>query len=203
MTDQFVPAPDFMAPDPAQQSQDNCIPRFYSRPVEIPFKSAQAGHPIFEDQHFVEILIPGDRKTVIDRQVKREDKERWPRQWMAYQSAQEAPLEGTPLAEWPGIPRSLVEELGYSNVRTVEQLASLHDSALTAAVAMGGILLRDKAKRYLEHAQGLAPTETLAAEVERLAAKVTEQEAAITAQKAEIARLTEKTQATGGENAGT
>ena len=37
---------------------------------------------------FVEIIFPGDTKTVTNRQLKEEDKFRWPKHWEAYQRGQ-------------------------------------------------------------------------------------------------------------------
>lgn len=156
--------PDF---DAAADKGDNARPRFYSKPVKNNFRSESEGRPVFEDKEFVEILVPGDRKTVVDTLVKDEHKRRWPREYAAFKAGQEVPVEGTPLEEWPQITRSQVEELKFAHIRTVEQLASLPDDPLNRSVSMGGFALREKAQRYLEALNGNAQTEALAAESAR------------------------------------
>jgi hypothetical protein len=176
--------PDFIAPK-AGGERDTAMPRFYVKPVKNEFKSNEKGHPVFEDREYVEIHIPGDRGTVTDRQVRPEDRDRWPREYAAFKAGQEAPVEGTPLTEWPAITRSQAEELKFGRVYTVEQLAALPDDLLNRTVSMGGFSLREKAKRFLEAAQGNAPMEKLAAENE-------EQRATINALQEQMKALTEQ-----------
>lgn len=184
-------APDFTAPA-ANGDRDGTIARFYVRPVQNNFKSQQAGRPIFEDQEFVEIHVPGDRKTVVDTHVKEEHRRRWPRAYAAFKEGREAPLEGTALSEWAGITASQVEELRFSKVLTVEQLAALSDDQLNKTIAMGGFKLRASAQRFLEQATGSAPMERLAAENEVLKATLDETNRTLTALQAEVARLSAK-----------
>lgn len=156
--------PDF---DAAADKGDNARPRFYTKPVKNNFRSESEGRPIFDEKEFVEILVPGDRKTVMDTFVKDEHKRRWPREYAAFKAGLEVPTEGTPLEEWPAITRSQVEELRFGHIRTIEQLAELPDDALNRSVSMGGFALREKAKRHLEALAGNAQTEALAAESAR------------------------------------
>ena len=153
--------PDF---DAGADKHDNARPRFYTKPVQNNFKSETEGRAVFEDKEFVEILVPGDRKTVVDTLVKEEHRRRWPQAYAAFKAGLETPLQGTPLEEWPAITRSQVEELRFAHVRTVEQLAGLGDDALNRTVPMGGFPLREKAKRWLDAQAGNAQTEALAAE---------------------------------------
>jgi len=155
--------PDFTPPTPGQHA-DNVIPRFYLKPEKSIFKSEREGKPVFEDREMVEIRVPGDRKTEVHSYVKEEHKRRWPQYYAAFKAQQEAPTEGTPLAEWPKVTRSQVEELGFFHIKTVEQLANLSDDQLSKCLPMGGFPLRDAAKRMLEQAAGSAPAEKLAAE---------------------------------------
>lgn len=157
-------APDF---DASADKHDNARPRFYIKSVKNNFRTETEGRPVFEDKEFVEILVPGDRKTVVDTLVKEEHKRRWPREYAAFKAGQEIPIEGTPLEEWPQITRSQVEELKFAHIRTIEQLAGLPDDALNRSVSMGGFALREKAQRHLEALKGSSQTEALAAESAR------------------------------------
>lgn len=146
------------------------IPRFHTRPVEMTFKSEQAGRPIYEDQEFVEILIPGDRRSMVCERVNPEHKLRWPREYEAFQKGQELPLDGTPLRNWPNskITPSRVEELAYFNIRTVEELAGVNDLHLQN-LGMGARELRQAAITFLEvAAKGTGPLERMVAENFRL-----------------------------------
>lgn len=179
--------PEFSVPNPNQG--DTAIPRFYTEPVQNGPKSLAAGHPVFDEMEFVEIHVPGDRKTIWAGRVTDVHRQRFPRQYAAFKQGLEAPTEGFPLDQWPGVTRAQVEELRFAHVKTVEQLAALPDDALTRTIAMGGFALRDKAIRYLEAAKGHAPAEKLAAEVQARDDKIAQMEAQMAAMQAEIARL--------------
>ena len=151
-------APDF---DVNARDRDNAIPRFEMKPIRIADKD---GKPQFEDREFVEILVPGDRKTGWYGLVNEEVRTRFPKQYAAWKAGLEAPTEGTPLSECAWLGRAQVEELAFAQVKTVEQLAALTDAQLKATVAMNGYALREKAQRHLEQLAGSAPNEKLAAE---------------------------------------
>ena len=142
------------------------IPRFKTEAVHLPFRSKEAGRPIYEDREFVEILIPGDRRSMAVEAVSDAHKVRWPKEYAAFRAGQEPPLEGTPLADWPNssLTRARVEELAYFNIRTVEHLAQVNDAQL-ANLGMGARALREAAAKFLEVARhGTGPLERLVAE---------------------------------------
>jgi hypothetical protein len=70
-------------------------------------------------------------------------------------------MEGTPLAEWPGVTRSQAEELKFYNVLTVEQLVGMSDTNAQNFRGMGE--LRKRAKAFLDVAKENAGAEALAA----------------------------------------
>jgi hypothetical protein len=137
--------------------RDNMIPVFYMKAVRNNFESQKQGRDIWDEIPYVEIMIPGDKLTQVHERVNEGHKHRWPTHWMAFQMNQEAPQEGTPLAEWPPCNRAMLEMLGSQKVRTVEQLAGLSDAQLMATMPMGGRVLRDKAQAWLKQAEGMAP----------------------------------------------
>src|SRR5262245_60655796 len=108
------------------------IARFKTEAVKLEFASAQAGRPIYEDRELVESIVPGTRGSVAYEPVRDEHKERWPKQYEAFRAGKEAPLEGTPLSQWPSskMTRARVEELAYFHIRTVEDYAAVHDNQL-------------------------------------------------------------------------
>ena len=142
------------------------IPRFKTEAVHLPFRSKEAGRPIYEDREFVEILIPGDRRSMAVEPVSDEHKARWPKEYEAFRAGKEAPLEGTPLADWPNssLTRARVEELAHFNIRTVEHLAQVNDTQL-GNLGMGARALREAARKFLEVSRaGTGPLERLVSE---------------------------------------
>lgn len=172
--------------------RDGAVPRFYTKAQLNGFKSNQAGRPVHEDVEFVEIHVPGDRKTVVDTLVKDEHRRRWPREYEAFKKGQEVAVVGTALEDWAPISRALVEDLRYAHVRTVEQLAALTDGQLEKVLPMGGVSWREKAQRFLEAAAGSAPAEKLAAENEALRGSMATMEETMRAMQAQLAALSAK-----------
>lgn len=170
-----------------QQEKDNSVPRFYKRPVQNNFRSAAEGKPVFDMKDYVEIIVPGLQRSTVDRQVQEVDKERWPDQWDRYLKNEETPAEGTPITEWAAVTAAQALELKHRNVRTVEELASVSDNALQN-LGIGAMVLRDKARAWLEQAKGNAATDQLVAENRDLKAQV----AALSQQVADLAAMMKK-----------
>lgn len=163
--------------------RERCHPIFYIKPVRNNFLSEKEGREVWHDEAYVEIIIPGDSKSIVHERVKDEHKERWPRQWAAFQANQEAPAEGTPLEEWSALGASQVMEIKSHNVRTVEDVAGLSDSQLAKVIPMGGHALRDRARRFVEQVDAEKPVAELMQQVETLKAEI----AALKDQKKEVA----------------
>lgn len=159
------------------RSGDNAIPRFFLKAVRNAFQSKAEGREVWEDQEYVEIIVPGETKNIAVRKVKDADRDRWPRQYMAFKESRETPAEGTPLEEWAAVSASQVMELKSHHIRTVEHLAGLSDAQLAKCVPMGGHALRDRAQRFIQQVDAEKPVAELTQQVEAL--------------KAEIARLKE------------
>jgi len=111
---------------------------FYNESVEMPFKSEQAGHKVYEDVPFIHIVFPGNNTTQVRKPAKLDssngvpsDPERFPKQWAAFKAQAEVVQEGFPLTEWPVISKSLALTMKAMQIHTVEQLANIPDTALT------------------------------------------------------------------------
>jgi hypothetical protein len=139
--------------------------RFYRRAVQNEEATSKEGRPIFHEVDYVEIFIPGDKTSVIDRPASDDDKTRFAKKYQAYQERQDQDaLDGTPLAQWPGMNQAQVLELAHFGCKTVDQLAAMSDDTLHKLGA--GYLDRRKAARiYLEEAAGRAPLEKMQAEL--------------------------------------
>lgn len=165
----FTDTPDFATPG---QEKDTSVPRFYTETQRNNARSEADGVPRFDDVEMVEILIPGDRNSISVQLVNDGHRRRWPGAYRAFKDNSEAPADGTPITELPGMTRSQAEELAFQHVRTIETLAALSDDQATKAVSMGGFALRDRAKRYLDATAGDAAAEKLAAENREKDAKI-------------------------------
>lgn len=144
--------------------------RFYLHPKKDEKASIDEGRPIFREVPYIEIRVPGDKGTVINRPVRDRDRAEFPKQWAAFEAGKEQGVDGTPLEEWPMISRAQVEELRFFGVRSVEQLAQMSDSNAQKFMAIGS--LREKARLYMEAAKGNAPMAKLQNENERLRGEI-------------------------------
>jgi hypothetical protein len=139
--------------------------RFFMLPRQNEVKSKEEGRAVFEDLEYVEIRQPGNKLSAVVREARDMDKSRFPehyRRFLARESQTSA--SGTPLAEWPMITRSRVEELKFINVHTVEQLAEVAD--VHAGQFMGMQNLKRQAQEWLSsHTSDMAEAMAAIAEL--------------------------------------
>lgn len=140
---------------------------FYMDAIEFKAESEKAGRPVFKDVPFIKIIVPGDVNNIIERKATKDDELKFPKAWARFKAQETESHDGMPLEQWPQITRSLLKELKYFEVHTVEQLASLSDSQVSK-LGMGFTEYRNKAKAYLAAAAGTAELTAQAAENERL-----------------------------------
>jgi hypothetical protein len=144
---------------------DKLYVKFEVRAVRNEFKSNQEGRPIFYDQEYIQIIVPGSRDIStfpLDDHYKGRFRKAYDK-WKANTEA--TTIDGTLLSELPWLSKSQIAELNYSNIHTVEQLANLSDA--NALKFMGNHSMRERAKNYLAAAAGEAPMLKLQAELEQ------------------------------------
>ena len=141
--------------------------RFYTDAIENKTQSLEAGRPIYMQIDFVAINVPGSRDEVI-RKVDAEIKQRFGAQYEHWKKTQEQPTEGQPLDMVPWLNVAQIRELQALNIKSLEQLAGLSDTAIQH-IGMGGHDLRKKAQAYMASATG-------SAEVQRLITRISELE---------------------------
>lgn len=156
--------------------------KFYVVPVQDKVKSAAEGRPIFRDEERIEILAAGNSTNIVRRGVREADKVRFREAYAKFKAGEEEQLDGTLLSEVPWITRSQVEELAYKKVRTLEQLATLSDSA--CAGAAGLYSLKQKAAAWMKKSEEAAPFTELQRQNEDLQKQLDEIKAALAAQSA-------------------
>jgi len=152
--------------------------KFYMNSVLDDAASTQHGRAVYKDVEFVQIMVPGDKNSLIDRPIRlgfdeKSDNQKFAREYALFKENKDQKVDGTPLKEGPPLSKGQIQELAYFNVTTLEQLANLSDTILQKF--MGANRLRELARRYLEQAKGGAPLVQMQAELtqrdEQLAAQ--------------------------------
>lgn len=108
-----------------KQGGDACHPRFFIRAVLDDDKSKDAGHPIFVDAEYVEVIIPKSKSFRPVFRVKDEHRQRWPQQYAAFKQSMESVPDGYRLDEWALMPRSMAETLKGLQIYTIEQFVTI------------------------------------------------------------------------------
>lgn len=140
----------------------NLMIKFHMEPMMDTQKSREEGRPIYRDVEHVRILIPGSKESVVDKVVTEIERNRFRDLYAKWKANEQMDFSGTPLESCTWIGKSLVEEMKFFNIRTVEQLSELSD---THAQKFPGISkYRDLAKAYIAQAEkGKAASDLAAA----------------------------------------
>lgn len=146
----------------------------------IDLKVQGKGHPVYDLVDYIEII--SDKTDIKDRPVTEGDKLKYARRYNAWKAGKGAEAIGLPLSQWPGVTKSMVNELANHGIHTVEQLGSIADGIVARIGPIQS--LKQKAKAYLESAKGLAPISQMQAENRQLK----EQLEALQAQMTEFAK---------------
>lgn len=140
--------------------------RFFMSPLEQTAQSIIEGRRVFADTEYVEIMIPGDKHTVIQRQAFDMDRKRFPQQYARFKQGMADQTVGTPLSELSFLSAAKVKEYEFFNIRTVEQLAGTADGSKAGQSMMGFHQDKQKADAFLAAAKGSAPVNELRAKIE-------------------------------------
>lgn len=159
--------------------------RFFMSPVEQTAESIKAGRRVFAETEYIEIMIPGDKQTVIKRQVFDMDRNRFAQQYARFKQGLADQTVGTPLSELVWLTAAKVKEYEFFNVKTVEQLAGTPDGSQCGQSMMGFAQDKQKASAFLAAAKGLEP-------INELKAKMDEKDAVIAAMQAQMADMNAK-----------
>lgn len=128
---------------------------FKTEPVLNPYKSTKEGRPIYDDVDMITIRTPGSQLTTIVSPVKYY-MDRFGDKYRTWKSGQMEAASGTPLENFPFLftKPSLIAELKYRNIFTVEQLATIPDTA--KQTIMGGHELSKQAADWIVKTKGEA-----------------------------------------------
>lgn len=161
-----------------EDERDTCFPRFF---MDVDVREID-GMKHYQDVEMVEIIMPGNYNKPVQI-VGEHHKKRWPKQYEAFKSGQEMPLNGTPLEEWPILSRAQALTLKSFEIRTIEDVAVMNEHMIQRF--LGARQLKQKAIIYLNKAEA----DAVANRAIELEARLTQSNAEKDAQ---IARLNEQ-----------
>lgn len=124
--------------------------------VEDRDASIREGRFVAKDIEYCTIIPIGDGANgnlSVEREVDDNIRHRFSAQYEAWKKGLEMPVEGSPLKLWPVISPAQLEMCLRSNIRTVEDLASLPDQFLSK-LGLGARSLQNKAKDWLQSSGG-------------------------------------------------
>lgn len=154
------------------------IPRFHMEAVEDPIASQREGYQCWRQEERVQLIIPGSPNSPVER-VNDSHRAMWPKEYEAFRRGEEAVTDGIPLEMWPALKKPQVLELKAMGFRTVEDCASMADTAMQRVKF--GQRVRDLAKAYLDEAyaqaelqKAMSERDARTSEVAELRAKVDE-----------------------------
>lgn len=141
--------------------------------------SRDAGRAIYKDVDFIRIMVPGDKLTVVERELDEIDRRRFASRYEKWLAGAGNVIEGTPLLSLPKMTQAKVEEYRYFNVHTVEQLAAAPDNL--GQKFMGFNADKRSAQQFLELAKGNAPLEKMTEELKTRDTRIEELQAQLDA----------------------
>ena len=169
-------------------------PKFYYE--QTPITTAGDDEIRVEPRLCIAFSILGE-STVTRRLATEQDKKDYAAVWQAFAEGREAPLEGTPIEQLPGITERVAALAAIHGIRTVEQMAT--DKAMMM-LGMEGREWNARAKAWLEQKAGAAALDQAAA-VAAMQAQIEKMTKAMAAMQMQLevkdAALTAMKQATG------
>jgi hypothetical protein len=158
-------------PDESRYAHDaRLYVEFTREPVMHPGKSREAGRAVYEERDFIRIHVPGDKTSVVYRQVTEQDAQRFADRYQKWKAGQQDAVVGTPLTALPGMTPSKVEEYKYFKIVTVEQLADAPDNLGQKFMSFQAD--KQRAKAFMEVAANNAPIERMNSELQKRDAEI-------------------------------
>jgi len=99
----------------------------------------------------VEIVTPGQTKSIPVHEVRDEHRRRWPQQYAAFKRGTEMPARGTPLETWSYLRPAQVAMLKALNIMCLEEIRDASDSVLEK-IGMGAREMQKLVTAYLKPA---------------------------------------------------
>lgn len=99
----------------------------------------------------VEIITPGQNKSVPSEKVTDAHRRRWPNYYAAFKRGTEMPVKGTPLETWSYLRPAQVAHLKAINIMCLEDIRDATDSSLEK-IGMGAREMQKLVTRFLQPA---------------------------------------------------
>lgn len=164
--------PSLMArPDESRYAYDDKLyVEFMREPVLHPAKSREAGRAIYEERDFIRIHVPGDKTSVVYRQVTDQDVHRFQSRYDKWKAGQAEAVSGTPLSALSNMTPAKVEEYKFFKIITIEQLAEANDQLGQKFMSFQAD--KQRAKQFVEMTRGNAPIEKMNEELQKRDAEI-------------------------------
>lgn len=157
------------------------VPFFYTKAVENPAMTKEAGRPIFEDKEFVEYRFAGNRYLNLHfpahemhERINGEDithAMRWPDQYAQFKRDGINEISGTPLEELTFLTNAERSELKALKIYTAEALSQI-DGPTIKSLGGKGYRYKEQAEAYINQGNGAAGVAKLVSEMEAMRAEL-------------------------------
>lgn len=158
----------------AQNPDDMLSVEFYDYAALDSWKTNETGIKAYKTEcPYVRISVPGNPHSLIERPADGRDTKRFPRQWLHFQMqtgkiANAENVPGWQIDQWPELEAEQVRNLKHLRFYTVEQIAGANDAQIQG-IGIGGMGLREKAKRAVADRNGAAVSQEVKARDEKIA----------------------------------
>ena len=162
------------------------IVKFYKKPAAKP-GSDETGETEYYMREHIEIVIPGDKTTLIRRGVKEQDKVTYAKQYEAFKKGEEQNPDGYPLTLWPICTEAEQMVLKAHGIQTVEQLAQVPPDMLPKGPEI--LKLHGKAQEFMDVRESSIEINKLQHKNKELEDQMSNQESTIAALKSQLDQL--------------
>lgn len=153
-------------------------------------QSKKEDRAIVREDDVIEIFMPNGTSCASRlKNLTESQKREYADEIARYLSGEEEKQIGIPLEKLPEMRKSMIKELEYLNIKTVEQLANAPDSVMQKM--MGSVSLREKAKVFLETSRENAISDRITFENAELKRQIEELKAMINNKQEEVVGVVE------------
>lgn len=159
---------------------------FFSKAKLMPAKSKEQGREIWENIDYVSVQQVTEKYPIV-LEAHDGHRQRWQREFEAYQKGKEAMPEGTPMNILLPGNEAAINELKSMAIFTIEQMASVPDSVLHRIPF--GTDMKVRAMKYLEAVNGSQGFNKMQGEIEKANARAADTERQLADLKEQLASM--------------
>ena len=158
---------DFQVHEDRHKMDHKLVVRFFKEVMLDVEASKEAGHKKFRDAVMIQIMVPGDRRHIVVREVRPDDIQRFNEKYTKFMANEQTEVDGYPISQWPAVTRAQAEELKYLGFHTVENLAETSEAVMSKYPGLREISRR--ASAFIMAQKESAPVEKLQGQIDDLA----------------------------------